>query len=78
MPSLEQLDEGGVSGREAGDACTIGVVERNLGKSEQIAVEGKNLVERAHGDSNVSDAGGTARDVGHVSALEEGDAGAEF
>ena len=74
---LEQLDEG-VSGREADDPGTIGVVERDLGEAEQIAVEGKDLVERAHGDADVGDARGTAGYVGHVSALVRGIAGAEF
>lgn len=77
MLGLEQLDEG-VTGREASDAGTVGVVERDFGETEQIAVEGKNLVERAHGDSNVGDAGGTTRNVGHVSALVKSGAGAEF
>ena len=35
---LEQLDEG-VTGREAGDVRTVGVVERVFGETEQIAVE---------------------------------------
>ena len=77
VQGLEQLDEG-VAGIETSDASTVGVVERDLGETEQIAVEGKNLVERAHGDSNVGDASGTARDVGHVSALVKSGAGAEF
>ena len=74
---LEQLDEG-VTGGEAGDASTIGVVELDLGEIEQVAVEGKDLVERAHGDPNVGDARGTAGNVGHVSALVRRGAGAEF
>jgi len=74
---LEQLDEG-VSGREAGDAGTIGIVQRDLGQSEEIAVEGKDLVECAHGDPDVGDARGAAGHVGHVSALVKETAGAEF
>src|SRR5215211_3495147 len=77
ISSLEQLDQG-VAGREAPDTGSIGVVERDFGKVEQIAVEGEDLVERAHGDPNVGDAGGTVRDVGHVSALVKRGAGAEF
>ena len=77
MLGLEQLDEG-VTGLESSDAGAVGVVERDLGKTKQIAVERENLVERAHGDSNVGDASGTARDVGHVSALVKSGAGAEF
>ena len=65
---LEQLDEGVTRG-ESGDPRTVGVVEGNVGEIEQIAVEGKDLVERTHGDADVSDARGAAGDVGHVSAL---------
>ena len=68
MFGLEQLDEGVTCG-ESGDPCTVGVVEGNVGEIEQIAVEGKDLVERTHGDADVSDARGAAGDVGHVSAL---------
>jgi hypothetical protein len=77
MFGLEQLDEG-ITGREAGDPGTIGIVERDLGKAEEIAVEGKDLVECAHGDPDVGDARGTAGRVGHVSALVRETAGAEF
>ena len=77
MFGLEQLDEG-ITGREAGDPGTIGIVERHLGKAEEIAVEGKYLVECAHGDPDVGDARGAAGRVGHVSALVRETAGAEF
>ncbi len=77
MLGLEQLDEG-VTGGEAGDAGTIRVVELDLREVEEIAVEGEDLVERAHGDPNVGDARGTAGNVGHVSALVKRGAGAEF
>jgi len=77
ISSLQELDQS-VPGRQAPDAGTIGVIKRDFGEIEQIAVEGEDLVERAHGDSNVGDAGGTARNVGHVSALVERGAGAEF
>ena len=77
MLGLEQLDEG-VTGGKAGDARTIGVVEWNLGEAEEVAVEGKDLVECAHGDPDVGDARGAAGHVGHVSALVRGAAGAEF
>jgi hypothetical protein len=65
---LEQLDES-ITGGETGDAGTIGIVELDLGQAEQIAVEWKDLVECAHGDSDMGDARGTAGHVGHVSAL---------
>jgi hypothetical protein len=74
---LEQFDER-VTGREADDASSIGIVEWDLGKSEQVAVEGQDLVERAHGDANVGDARSTAGIVGHVSALVRRGAGAEY
>ena len=74
---LEKLHES-LTGGEAGDARTIGIVELDLGETEQVAVEGENLVERAHGDANVGDARSTAGDVGHVSALVRETAGAEF
>ena len=77
MLGLEQFDEG-VTGCKARDARAVGVVERDVGESEQIAVEWKNLVERAHGDTDVGNACGTAGDVGHVSALVKRGAGAEF
>ena len=74
---LEQLDERVTRGK-AGDVRAVGVVERDVGEAEQIAVEGKDLVERTHGDPDVGDARGTAGDVGHVSALVKRGAGAEF
>lgn len=77
MLGLEQLDEG-ITGREAGNARAVGVVERDVWETEQVAVEWKNLVERAHGDSDVGNACGTAGNVGHVSALVRRGAGAEF
>ena len=77
MVGLEQLDEG-LTGREASDAGAVGIVEIDLGETEQIAVEWKDLVERTHGDADVGDARGTAGDVGHVSALVRRGAGAEY
>jgi hypothetical protein len=77
MFGFEQLDEG-FTGREAGDPGTICIVESDLGHAEQIAVEWKDLVERAHGDPDMGDARGTAGHVGHVSALVRRVAGAEF
>jgi hypothetical protein len=77
MLGLEQLDEG-VPGSESGDAGAIGVVELDFGETEHVAVEGQDLVERAHGDANVGDARGTAGTGGHVRALVRRGAGAEF
>ena len=55
---LEKLHQLG-SGREAGDAGTIGVLEWMIIQSEEITIEGKHLVDRAHGDANVRDARST-------------------
>jgi len=75
--SFEQLDER-VTGSEPGDPGAIGIGELDFGEAEQVAIEGKDLVERANGDPNVGDASGTARDVSHVSALVRWGAGAEY
>jgi hypothetical protein len=77
MVGLEQLDERFASG-EASDASTVRVIEIDFREAEEIAVEGENLVERAHGDSHVGDASCTARYVSHVSALVRRGAGAEY
>ena len=45
---FEQLDER-IAGGESRDAGTVGIVERHLGHAEYVAVEGQDLVERAHG-----------------------------
>ena len=77
MVGLEQLDER-FAGDEARDAGTVGVVEADFREAEQVAVEGENLVERAHGDPHVGDASCTAGYVSHVSALVGRGAGAEY
>ena len=74
---LEQLDER-FTGGETSDTGTVGVVQLDFGKSEQVAVEGENIVERAHGDPHVGDASCTAGCVSHVSALVVRGAGAEY
>ena len=55
---LEQLHDLW-SGGKASDASTIGILERMLVEAEQITIERKHLVDRAHGDSNVRDARST-------------------
>ena len=55
---LEQLDEGAASS-EAGNAGTIGVIERRGGHAEDVAVEGQELVEAVNGDADVRDARAT-------------------
>ena len=77
MVGLEQLDER-FAGSEASDAGTVSVVEIDFREAEQVAVEGENLVERAHGDPHVGDASCTAGNVSHVSALVRRGAGAEY
>jgi hypothetical protein len=62
--ALEELDER-VTGGEARDAGAVGVIERDLGKAEDVAVEWQDLVERAYGDPYVCDARGAARNVSH-------------
>src|SRR4051794_32538905 len=46
--ALEQLDER-VAGGEARDQGAVGIVEGHLGQTEEVAIEGQDLVERAHG-----------------------------
>src|SRR5512140_2984473 len=46
---FEELDEG-LAGFEPGDLRTVRVVEVDLVQAEQVAVERKDVVERAHGD----------------------------
>lgn len=55
---LEELYQLG-TGREAGDAGTIRILEWNFFQSEEIAIEGKHLVDRTHGDADVRDARST-------------------
>ena len=55
---LEQLDELWTGGKTS-DASTIGILERMLVEADQITIERKHLVDRAHGDSNVRDARST-------------------
>lgn len=55
---LEELHQLG-TGREAGDPGTIRILEWMIIQSEEIAIEGKHLVDRAHGDSDVRDARST-------------------
>lgn len=61
---LEELDELRPR-REAGNAGTVGIVERMLVETEKITIEGKQLVDRAHGDSNVRYARSTTRSGWH-------------
>ena len=61
---LEQLDEG-VAGGEPRDAGAVGVVEGNFGEAQNVAVEGQDLVERAHGDAHMGDARRVAGIVSH-------------
>lgn len=73
----EELDER-LAGGESGDSGTIGVVEVDRRETEQVAVEGEHVVERAHGDPHVGDSRCTAGYVSHVSALVRRGAGAEY
>ena len=44
---------------ETGNASTVGIVERMVVEAQELAIEGKQLVDRAYGDSNVRDARST-------------------
>ena len=55
---FEQLHEG-VTGAQPGDASTIGVVERFLGQSKQVAIEWKDTIECVDGDADVRDSSAT-------------------
>lgn len=61
---LEQFDER-LAGGEPGNAGTIGVVEWDLWEAEDVAVEGKDLVERADGDADMGDPGASTLVKGH-------------
>lgn len=51
---LEQFDEG-FAGREARDACAVGVCERDGREAEDVAAEGKEVVDRPDRESDVRD-----------------------
>ena len=52
---LEQFNER-LSGNEPGNASAICVIERCFAETEHIAIKGKNLVERPHGNADMGDA----------------------
>src|SRR5437868_5864440 len=52
---FQELDKR-FAGGKPGNASSISVIERNVGELQNIAVEGKDLVQRAHRDADVSDA----------------------
>jgi len=51
---LEQLDER-FAGGESGDMRPVGVVERDFGQIEDVAVERQDLVEKAYRDSDMGE-----------------------
>src|SRR5512146_543544 len=61
---LEQLDER-LAGREAYDARTVGIGQRDLGQPKHVAIERQTLGQRAHGNSDV----GNRRACGPVGSL---------
>jgi hypothetical protein len=63
-PRLEQLDELRACGK-AGNASTIGILEWMIIEAEKITIEGKHLVDRAYGDSNVRDTRSTTSSGWH-------------
>lgn len=52
---LEELDER-LTGGQASNPGSVGVVQRDLGEPEDVAIEGKDLVEGADRDADVRDA----------------------
>lgn len=53
------------AGRQSCNGGSVGIVEWDLGHAEDIAVEGKQLVEGTHGDPDVGDARAAAYGIGH-------------
>ena len=74
---LQQLDEA-ITGREAGNARTVGIVERDFGQVENIAVEGKDGVETGDGHANMCDTGRARSGGCHAWMRWCGCAGAEY
>ena len=72
---LEQLDER-ITGREPDNGGAIGVLERHFGQAEHIAVERKCLLQRAHGDADVRDAGAAGAWEGALSFMWHSRSGA--
>ena len=60
----EKFDER-VTSHEAGDSRSIGIIERRLGQSENVAIEGKDVLEGPHGHPQVGDGGASASRNGH-------------
>ena len=54
-----------ITGLDGGNASAVGVVERNLGHAEEIAVEWQYLVERLYSDAHVGNAGGATGNISH-------------
>jgi hypothetical protein len=53
---FEQLDER-IACLEAADPGAVGIIESGLGEAEDVAAEGQEVVEGAHGDADVRDSG---------------------
>ena len=60
----EQLDQR-LTGGEPGNACSVGVVERDLGQAEDVAIEGEERFERFDRDPDVGDACPAGRRIRH-------------
>ena len=60
---LEEFNER-LSSNEPGNASAVRVIERRFAKAEHIAIKGKNLVERPHGNADMGDACSPSRWVG--------------
>lgn len=62
---FQKLHEG-ITGTQAGDAGAVRVVQGFLGKSENVAIEGKDAIERVDRDADVSDPSTTRSGFGHM------------
>lgn len=59
FPRLEELDER-LASREPDDRRAVGIIERNDGESEDVAVERYGIGESTNGDPDMGDTGGHA------------------
>ena len=68
---LQEFDEG-IPGGESGNARSVGVVERDVGKVENIAVEWQDRVELGDSHADVRDAGAAGNGESHDSCAGVG------
>ena len=61
---LEELNKR-LTGLHARDMGAIGVIERDFGHAEEVAVEGQDVVQGPDSNANVGNSGGTFGSVSH-------------